>query len=223
MSASFTAVCVFRIALAFVAGFVLGIERKKRGQVVGTRTLILICQSSALLSILSVAMTMIPQSAGGDASRISAGVISGIGFVGGGVIMKQGLNIKGLTSAAIIWTSSAIGLTIGAGLYIPAFVTLFVSVVALVMLERLEERFFPAVITKSFKITFEEERIDMSKLSAAIARHGFITSDINMSRNFKIGTICVQYSVKSPKIDDFSALIEDLKTLGKLSEFSVTD
>ena len=100
--------CVFKIILSFIAGFVFGLERKFRQQVVGMRTLILICCSSAMLSILSEWIAI--QSGAADTARIAAGVISGIGFLGAGVIMKTGLNVKGLTSAAVIWADSTIGL-----------------------------------------------------------------------------------------------------------------
>ena len=124
--------CLIKIAFAFVAGFILGVERKFRQQVVGMRTLILICESAVMLSILSGWITN--QIGSADNARIAAGVISGIGFLGAGVIMKQGLNIKGITSAAIIWADATIGLCIGAGLFVPTFIMLGVTVISLISL-----------------------------------------------------------------------------------------
>lgn len=98
-----------RIATSFFCGIILGLERRSKQHAVGIRTLALISISSALLSILSINMASAGNGAG-DPTRIAAGVITGIGFIGGGAILRQGLNIRGITTAAIIFTASAIGL-----------------------------------------------------------------------------------------------------------------
>lgn len=210
--------------MSFCAGFVLGLERKSRQQVVGIRTLILICMSSTLLSILSAYIVKITGS--GDSARIAAQVVSGVGFLGGGAIVRQGLNIKGLTSAAIIWTASAVGLALGMGLYIPAIVCVCVADMALIMLEKFEEKYFPAGKIKSLHLTFdlkEDSHLDMDNLKSIIEKHGFIVSDFNMSRIIASKMMILHYSVKSPKKDDFSELIEELGNIGNLTEFSITD
>lgn len=95
----------FRIFLSLIFGSLLGFERKLKKQIAGIRTLVMISVSSTLLSILSMEMSQNSLS-NGDPTRIAAGVITGIGFVGGGAIMKQGLNIKGLTTASIIFATA---------------------------------------------------------------------------------------------------------------------
>lgn len=213
--------CLIRVALSFVAGIVLGLERKFRQQVVGMRTLILISVSSCLLGMLSF---YYPDVAGsGDSARIAAQVVSGIGFLGAGAILRQGLNIKGLTSAAIIWTTAAVGLSFGSGFYIPAFGVLVLSVFALIFFEKVEDKLFPAARTKNLRLTFNEESVDIHKIRDLIEKEGFIISDFNMSRIIDARLIILQYSVKSPKLDDFSNLVEALKGTAKLTEFSITD
>jgi len=222
----FFAECALKILLSLVSGFVLGLERKSRNQNVGTRTLILISISSALLSILSSFLAD-PDKCGikvsGDPTRIAAGVVSGIGFLGGGAIMHHGLNIKGLTSAAIIWTDSALGLAIGAGLYIQSLFVLVSSVLALLILERAEEKWFPAGRSKILHIVFEDKNVDMKKIKSIIQRNGFIISDLNISYVIASKQIILHYSVKAPREDNFSALISQLNLAGKLSEFSITN
>ena len=107
-----------RLALSFVCSFILGLERKSHQHIVGIRTLVSMGLSCCLLSILSVYMAETP-AVEGDPTRIAAGVITGIGFLGGGAILKLGLNIRGLTTAAIIFMTSALGMSFGAGLYFP--------------------------------------------------------------------------------------------------------
>ena len=222
----FFAECALKIFLSLVSGFVLGLERKSRNQNVGTRTLILISVSSALLSILSYFLadpSLCGISVSGDSTRIAAAVVSGIGFLGGGAIMHHGLNIKGLTSAAIIWTDSALGLAIGAGLYLQSLVVLVASVLALLILERAEEKWFPAGKSKILHIVFENENIDMKKIKAIIKKNGFIISDLNVSYVMASKQIILHYSVKAPREDDFTSLISQLNLAGKLSEFSITN
>lgn len=213
--------CLIKIAFAFVAGFILGVERKFRQQVVGMRTLILICESAVMLSILSGWITN--QIGSADNARIAAGVISGIGFLGAGVIMKQGLNIKGITSAAIIWADATIGLCIGAGLFVPTFIMLGVTVISLISLERIEEAWFPAGRTKSLRLIFKTDKLDVQKLRAAVSDQGFVITDFNVSLIQESNQTIIQYSVKAPKIEDYSNLVIALNNVGELSEFSITD
>lgn len=217
---NFIVSCIIKMAFAFGAGFVLGLERKFRQQSVGMRTLILICESATLLSILSSWIS--GQIGQADNARIAAGVISGIGFLGAGVIMKQGLNVKGLTSAAIIWADATIGLCIGAGLLIPTFIMLFISIFSLLSLERIEERWFPAGRSKSLFLTYKETSIDMKELREKVESFGFVIVDVNISQIFETNTTIIHYSVRSPRIDDYSIFLKNLNTIGKLSEFSIT-
>ena len=199
--------CVFKIILSFIAGFVFGLERKFRQQVVGMRTLILICCSSAMLSILSEWIAI--QSGAADTARIAAGVISGIGFLGAGVIMKTGLNVKGLTSAAVIWADSTIGLCIGEGLYIP-------------LLEKIEKRWFPAGRSKSLHLTFNVGKMDMTHLRKVVIETGFVINDVNITQLLETEQTIVHYSVSAPKINDYSKFIDELNKVAPLLEVSIT-
>lgn len=223
MDLQFVIECAIKIFASFLCGFILGIERKSRQQVVGMRTLILISVSSTILSILSIYMAHITGVPTGDPTRIVAGVISGIGFLGGGAIMKQGMNIKGLTSAAIIWTASALGLVIGAGLYIQAGISLVVFMLSLVVLEKVEERWFPAEQSKTLHLVYEEDSLDLEKIKSIIQSNGLFVKDINISKVMSVKQTILRYTVKTPREVDFMKLSEDLKAAGVLSEFSLTE
>ena len=215
--------CAIKIFASLVCGFVLGVERKARQQVVGMRTLILISVSSTLLSILSIYMAHLPGVPTGDPTRIAAGVISGIGFLGGGAILHQGLNIKGLTSAAIIWAASALGLALGAGLYIQSALALILFVVSLVLLEKVEEKWFPAEQNKTIHLVYEENKLDLAKIKSIIEKNGLVVKDLNISKVMSQKQTILRYTVKAPREADVMALAENLKKAGTLSEFSVTD
>jgi putative Mg2+ transporter-C (MgtC) family protein len=105
---------IAQLALAMVLGYLIGMERELHGKVVGTRTISLIAIGSALYVLMS------PSIIDGDNSRIIAQVVSGIGFLGAGIIFKDGDTIKGLTTAATVWCAAAIGCLCGAGMFAQA-------------------------------------------------------------------------------------------------------
>jgi putative Mg2+ transporter-C (MgtC) family protein len=133
---------VIRLCLAFLGGGIIGFERSYRRQVAGLRTHILIALGAASLMLLSI---WIPQnfSERGDPGRIAAQVVSGIGFLGAGAIIRLGSNIRGLTTAASLWLTAAIGLTIGAGMFVTALTAEVLALVTLFVLHKVEEKIFP--------------------------------------------------------------------------------
>jgi putative Mg2+ transporter-C (MgtC) family protein len=129
-----TLVMALRLLLATVLGGVIGLQRELSGKEAGLRTNMLICLGSALLTVISI--YAFP---GADPSRIAAGIATGIGFIGAGVILhRSGGAVVGLTSAATIWVVAAIGMASGAGLYIiaPAATVLVVIVLLLPHLKK---------------------------------------------------------------------------------------
>lgn len=107
-----------RIGCAFLMGALIGIERQYRQRNAGLRTNILVSVGAAAFTVLSCDMTL----GNGDPSRIAAQIVSGIGFLGGGLILKDGFNVRGLNTAATIWCSAACGTLSGVGLYAEAAV-----------------------------------------------------------------------------------------------------
>ncbi len=154
-----------RLFLSLIAGGLIGFERERRRQPAGLRTHILISVGSTLLMLLSI---YIPQTffdmRNGDPGRIAAQVVSGIGFLGAGAIVKLGNNIKGLTTAASIWVVAGIGLAIGAGLYIPSAIALGIILFALVILDYFEKFLFPPERVKSIHLYFEKSSVDTKKI-----------------------------------------------------------
>ena len=106
-----------RLFLSCVLGGLIGFERQSRHKSAGLRTNVLVCIGSCLMMILSL------QIEGADRARIAAQVVSGIGFLGAGAIMKEGLSVTGLTTAACLWVVAGVGLAVGAGAYLGAVVT----------------------------------------------------------------------------------------------------
>ena len=119
-----------QISAAFIVGAILGIEREFRSKPAGFRTMILISVGSCLYTILSKEVGGI-----GASDRIASNIVTGIGFIGAGVIFKEGISVNGLTTAALIWVTAALGMAIGYHNYPVAVVVTVVVVVALFVLK----------------------------------------------------------------------------------------
>lgn len=115
---------IVKLAMAIFCGGVLGIERTKKRRAAGIRTYSMVCLGSAVIMMIGIGMYQMNKI--GDATRLGAQVVSGIGFIGAGTIIVTGYHeIKGLTTAAGIWTSACLGLAIGAGYYTVTIISCF--------------------------------------------------------------------------------------------------
>jgi putative Mg2+ transporter-C (MgtC) family protein len=124
-----------RLLLAAVLGGILGFEREWRQKNAGLRTNILIATGSALFTLMSIDLSA---SAGGDATRVASQIVSGIGFLGAGAIMRTHDGIRGLTTAAMIWVNAAIGVAVGGGEYRLAIIATSVTLAVLIVMTPLE-------------------------------------------------------------------------------------
>ena len=131
-----TADIVLRLLLAAGLGAAIGVERELRQKPAGLRTNILIAVGSALLTMASIEIGR-----GGTPDRIAAQVVTGIGFLGGGAILRSGKAVRGMTTAATIWVNAAIGLAAGAGLFAMATVTAASTLFVLAFLPPIERYF----------------------------------------------------------------------------------
>lgn len=139
MEESFTT--IIRLVIAFILGGVIGLEREQKGRSAGLRTHILVSLGSALIMLTSIYMfDAYRGQANVDPSRIAAGVVTGIGFLGAGTIIRNPAGIYGLTTAASVWISSAIGLACGCGFLLAATTTTLLSFLTLSFLKRFETK-----------------------------------------------------------------------------------
>jgi putative Mg2+ transporter-C (MgtC) family protein len=135
---------LIKVALAVVCGGILGMERQYKNKTAGFRTIILICLGSAIF-------TMVAQHAGQVANL---NIVTGVGFIGAGVIFKDNIAVSGLTTAAVIWISAAIGMADGAGNYMLALVSTLVTLTVLVLFNILEVYIDKVHHDKLFVIVF---------------------------------------------------------------------
>jgi putative Mg2+ transporter-C (MgtC) family protein len=135
---------IIRLLLGAVFGGIIGFERQSHGRPAGFRTHLLVCVASVLIMMVSVDYYRLSSIDNTfiriDPARIAAGAITGVGFLGAGVIIKSGFTIQGLTTAACLWIVSAIGLAVGSGLYIQSLISFLITFFSLWILRKLESR-----------------------------------------------------------------------------------
>ncbi|WP_174873121.1 MgtC/SapB family protein [Vogesella oryzae] len=148
---------------ALLLGMIVGYERTYHGRAAGMRTYGLVCMAAAALTSIAGFPELwfgghAPNVATADPTRVIQGIVTGIGFLGAGMIMKDGLNISGLTTAASIWASSAIGVLVGVGFYASAMLLTGLSVVCMMWMSRLEQ-WLPTHQAVSIGIAFRSNYI----------------------------------------------------------------
>lgn len=131
---------IVRLLLSMIFGGLMGVERARKMRAAGLRTYMLVCIGSCITVLSGECLAL--RCSGTDASRIAASVISGIGFLGAGTIMMSGYHrIKGLTTAAGLWVSGCLGVAIGAGLYVGSVAMLAITLISMLVGERLQDGF----------------------------------------------------------------------------------
>ncbi|WP_018349947.1 MgtC/SapB family protein [Longispora albida] len=130
-------IVLLQVAAAAMAGAVIGLERELSAQHAGLRTHMLVCLGATLATVAGASLP------GADPTRIAAQVITGIGFLGGGAILREGLTVHGLTTAASLWVTASIGLAFGLRAWWPAAAGTVLVLVVLVLLKKLEDELLP--------------------------------------------------------------------------------
>ena len=128
-------VITLKLFIAMVCGAIIGLEREIHDKAAGLRTHILVCLGACLFGMLGLALTTVYKA---DILRLAQGLLIGIGFLGGGVIFKEGATVKGLTTAAGIWVMGAVGLSIGVGSYYLALLGTIFTLITLALFGKIE-------------------------------------------------------------------------------------
>lgn len=146
--------CLIRLFLAMAMGFSLGLERELTNKYAGLRTHILVCLGACVFTLLSIygfptfadGDNVVITNATGirDTSRVAAQIVTGIGFIGAGTVLRNGPMVFGLTTAATLWIAASIGMACGAGMYDVAFVATILSVAVLTLIRVFERQILPS-------------------------------------------------------------------------------
>ena len=174
---------IIKLTLACILGGMIGLERESLNRPAGFRTYTLVCVGSTLAMIVSLDMYFqYYQTVSVDPGRIAAQVVSGIGFLGAGTIMKEGATVRGLTTAAGLWGVACIGLAVGAGMYVPAVVTTALILFVLIYFVKFEEHFTGMRLYKGIVIVTKDEPGQVGRIGSALGDMGVLIKNISLSR-----------------------------------------
>lgn len=174
---------VVHLAAAWIAGSLIGLERSFHGRPAGFRTHSLVCLASALLMLITAYqekwLTGSLDAFRTDPTRMAQGIMTGIGFLGAGVIFKEGLTVRGLTTAASIWITAALGILYGVGFYLPAVLGTLATLGTLSLFRWIEAK-MPTQAYAQLVLRFKRERTPSeAEVRALIAKHGFSVSSMS--------------------------------------------
>ncbi len=217
---------LFNLFAAMVAGGVVGLERTYNGRVAGFRTHALVAVAAASAMTVAYAPTLLPAAYAGqamrlDATRLAQGVMTGVGFLGGGVIFKQGANIQGLTTAASIWATAAIGLLCGVGLWPAGFAAVALALLVLTAMRYIEAR-LPTRVRAEGAFRFKaDDAPDQDAFLTLLGGHGVVVSDLSYRLGDGGQTFEYRAQIEDRSGQAFDALAQRLRNVAALEEFEL--
>ncbi|MDD5495513.1 MAG: MgtC/SapB family protein [Candidatus Omnitrophica bacterium] len=207
-------VVMFRLLLAAVLSGVVGYEREFHGRAAGFRTHILLCVGSTLVMLTSIhVFEAFYDKVPCDPSRIAAGVVTGIGFLGAGTIMRFRASVRGLTTAASLWVVAGIGLAIGSGMYFGAIMATLLTVVALMMFSKIEHSMIRKDWYKTMVIEMREGMDRLKYIREVLAEHGAEITDFEVERSRDGANIIFKVGLRLHVVKDDEGILNDIGRL----------
>ena len=216
---------VVRLVVAAILGGIVGIERGSGDRPAGFRTHILVCVGSALFMLVSMygfddvapttAVHETDLGASRDSARIAAQVVSGIGFLGAGTILHEGLTIRGLTTAASLWMVSAIGLAVGSGMFFLSAMATVITMITLVTFHTWEKRF--AANSRSdrrfVRVTTSNRNGAITDITSYLSLNGIQVKSLNVKKNKDKNSLIIDLYLKIGKNVDGADYIRGLQSI----------
>lgn len=215
-----------RLLLAVLAGGLIGLERTYHGRPAGFRTHTLVCMASSLLTLLTVFQWQLVtgpiDTIRIDPTRMAQGIMTGIGFLGAGVIIKESLTVRGLTTAASIWLTAAIGVVIGMGLYFAAFLATVLALGVLIFFRWIEGA-IPTLQYAQLIVRFvRHENMSEEELKIMIKDHDIGCSSLSYNLESEGKVFMYQMNIRANNAVNFKKLAETLTATDRAIEFSIT-
>jgi putative Mg2+ transporter-C (MgtC) family protein len=204
--------------VAALCGLIVGAEREKREKPAGLHTLTLVCLGSASYTMVSYAFI----TTSGDAGRIAAQIVTGIGFLGAGVIVKEGFTVRGLTTAASIWVVSAIGIAFGAGALLAGTIGVALTLGALSLLRTVEDRLHVQLYARCRVAFRRQQRHDETWLRAFVERYGFVVTELSYRLDSRDDTLEYGLVMYSSNPQSVSLLGHALLADDSVADFTIS-
>jgi putative Mg2+ transporter-C (MgtC) family protein len=207
---------IIRVLVAAVLGAAVGFERERDSQPAGLRTHIILVIGAALAMCLSINLAV---KYGGDPARLAAQVISGIGFLGAGAILRIGFNVKGLTTATTLWSMAIVGLTVGYGYYLIGIVITVIMLITLSLLNTIEKRWVRTNIIRSISIVAEDHEGLVKTVRKTSTKLAEQIDSFSVQKNVKNKRIRIQIVArvnKGEKMEDLTQAISSIEGIRSL-------
>jgi putative Mg2+ transporter-C (MgtC) family protein len=215
------------LLVATVAGGLIGLERSYHGRPAGFRTHTLVCVASSLLMLVTMYqgkwfVAAVPETVRVDPTRMAQGVMTGIGFLGAGVIIREGLTVRGLTTAASIWITAAIGILAGVGFYSAVVIASVITIGTLTIFRRVEIR-MPSQIFANHTILFDRDNyMPEIEIRNLLLQNGFSVANISY-RLMERGTqLEYRMTVRTMDSGNIEKLSKTLMGVPSIVEFNIT-
>ena len=214
---------LLRLLAALIAGGLIGYERSYHGRPAGFRTHALVCTASSLLMLVTVYEAHWVRAASDmvrlDPTRMAQGIMTGIGFLGAGVIIHEGISVRGLTTAASIWITAAIGILAGIGFYFPMVIATLITLLTLTIFRWIESK-VPGEFYAHLEIRFARESLmPEDEFVRFMGDHGF--SIANMSYRYNAGASYFEYQmvIRTRDMSNVKKLTQSLSATKSILEF----
>lgn len=211
-----------RLIASAILGGIVGFEREKHNQPAGFRTHLILCLGSSLITLVSIYMSeAFGNSKNSDPTRIAAQVVTGVGFLGAGAILRFGASIKGLTTAASLWTIAGIGMGIGAGFYYGSILATLIIILALAILGKLEKLLIGSKGDKNLFISSKEAPGILGKIEDILEKHQIEISNIRITKNPYEHSVEMNAIIQTPKGSNLSLLSKDISQIDEISDVEI--
>lgn len=215
---------ILRLLAAAGLGAIIGFERERMDRGAGLRTHALVSTASALFTLISAYgfndLVLPNRTIAVDPSRIAAQIVTGIGFLGAGLIVLRKNTVYGLTTAASVWAVAAIGMAAGAGMYIPAALSTGLMLIILSGVKPLEERFFPRKHSEPFTIHIVRQQVPIATIETSIHDYGLELRRLKLQPGDQDDESHITLELYGARANSFAQLAEHLRGIPGVREVS---
>ncbi len=206
---------ILRVLVGAVLGAAVGLERERQDQPAGLRTHMILVIGATLAMVLSVNVGYLYARPGtpSDPARLAAQVISGIGFLGAGAILRYGFTVKGLTTATSLWTMAIVGMTVGAGYYLIGVVTTVLMLVVLALLNVLENRFVRTAISRLIQIEADYHKGVVKAVRRVVEKYADSLGSFSIQKHYKQKRLRIQVVARVSRDQNLEELIETISDI----------
>jgi putative Mg2+ transporter-C (MgtC) family protein len=214
---------ILRVLVGAVLGSLVGFERERQGQPAGLRTHMILVIGATLAMVLSINLGYLFARPGtpADPARLAAQVISGIGFLGAGAILRYGFTVKGLTTATSLWTMAIVGMAVGAGYYLIGVVTTALMLIVLAFLNILENRFVRTSVSRFITVEANVHKGIVKSIRHMVQGFSDSVTSFTIQKHVKNKRLRIQIVTRVPRDQTLEDLIEALSDIDGVRNLKV--